>query len=87
MVKLTPEQQQAFVESAPSVFTPVKGGWGRGGATNVRLAAASVRTLGPALATAWRNLAPSSLAEEPRSAKVRRPTRRAAASRKRASGR
>ena len=61
MVALTPEQQDAFVESAPTVFTPVKGGWGRRGATNVRLAAATARTLRPALVTAWRNAAPRSL--------------------------
>jgi hypothetical protein len=61
MVKLTPEQQYAFVESAPEVFTPVKGGWGLRGATNVRLRAASARTLRPALVTAWRNVAPKSL--------------------------
>ena len=58
MVKLTPEQQTAFVESAPDVFVPVKGGWGLKGATNVRLPAATRRALGPALATAWRNVAP-----------------------------
>jgi len=61
MVKLTPEQQDAFVESAPEVFTPVKGGWGRGGATNVRLVAATARILRPALRTAWSNAAPRSL--------------------------
>lgn len=61
MVKLTPEQQDAFVDSAPAVFTPVKGGWGRGGATNVRLRAATARILRPALMTAWSNAAPPSL--------------------------
>ena len=61
MVKLTPEQQDAFVDSAPAVFTPVKGGWGRGGATNVRLRAATARILRPALMTAWSNAAPRSL--------------------------
>jgi hypothetical protein len=63
MVKLTPEQQTAFVESAPAIFVPVKGGWGLRGATNVRLAAATRRALGPALATAWRNVAPRARAE------------------------
>jgi hypothetical protein len=61
MVKLTPEQQQAFVETHPKVFTPVKGGWGRRGATNVRLRSASPGTLRPALVTAWRNVAPRAL--------------------------
>jgi len=56
MVKLTPEQQDAFVDATPKVFMPVKGGWGRGGATNVRLSAASERTLRPALETAWNNV-------------------------------
>jgi hypothetical protein len=64
MVKLTPEQQQAFVDSAPAVFTPVKGGWGRGGATNVRLSRATVKALRPALFTAWRNTAPRKLVAE-----------------------
>ena len=63
MVKLTPEQQRAFMESAPEVFVPVKGGWGLKGATNVRLAEATRRALGPALATAWRNVAPRALVE------------------------
>jgi len=61
MVKLTPLQQADFVESAPTVFMPVKGGWGRRGATNVRLEAASARRMAPALATAWRNVAPKRL--------------------------
>jgi len=65
MVKLTPEQQDAFVHSAPKVFGPVKGGWGRGGATNVRLSAASERTLRPALETAWNNVAQSRPARRP----------------------
>jgi len=65
MVKLTPEQQDAFVESAPRVFTPVKEGWGFRGATNVRLSAATPRTLRPALMTAWSNAAPRSLTRRP----------------------
>jgi YjbR len=40
MVKLTPQHQASFVEAEPVVFTPVKGGWGRRGATNVHLKAA-----------------------------------------------
>jgi hypothetical protein len=62
MVKLTPEQQFAFVDAEPEVFRPVQGGWGLRGATSVDLAAASVRTLRPALVTAWRNLAPGGTA-------------------------
>jgi hypothetical protein len=59
MVKLTPEQQTALVEAEPTVFVPVKGGWGRRGATNVRLRRATARTLAPALEIAWRNVAPA----------------------------
>jgi hypothetical protein len=62
MVKLTPEQQEAFVTAEPSVFAPVKGGWGRQGATTVRLRPAKARTLRVAVAAAWRNVAPRKLA-------------------------
>jgi hypothetical protein len=61
MVKLTPEQQEAFVSAEPTVFVPVKGGWGRGGATTVRLPGAKTRSLRVALAAAWRNVAPRQL--------------------------
>jgi len=63
MVKLTPEQQEAFVSAEPAVFVPVKGGWGRRGATNVRLRPAKTPSLRVALATAWRNVAPRDLAD------------------------
>ena len=62
MVKLTPDQQEAFVSGERSVFVPVKGAWGRGGATNVQLRAAKPGSLRVALATAWRNVAPCELA-------------------------
>jgi hypothetical protein len=67
MVKLTPEQQEAFVDAEPEVFAPVKGGWGRRGATIVRLRPAKTRSVRVALAVAWRNVAPRSLADRPRS--------------------
>ena len=53
-VKLTPEQQAAFIEELPEVFLPVFGGWGRGGMTHVRLAAVGEDVLAGALETAWR---------------------------------
>jgi len=65
MVKLTPEQQEAFVSAEPEVFAPVKGGWGRRGATIVRLRPAKTRSVRVALAVAWRNVAPRSLADRP----------------------
>jgi len=64
MVKLTPEQQDEFVRAEPAVFVPVEGGWGRGGATSVRLRAAKRRELLPAMAAAWCNAAPKRLARE-----------------------
>jgi hypothetical protein len=52
-VKLTLEQQAAFVEEAPEIFVPIAGGWGRMGMTHVRLAAASEEVLAGALRAAW----------------------------------
>lgn len=51
---LTPEQQAAFVEELPEVFLPVHGGWGRNGATHVRLAVVTEEVLEGALRTAWK---------------------------------
>lgn len=64
MVILTPEQQEGFVDTAPAMFVPVKGGWGRRGCTHVILKKASQRTLKVALAVAWRNAAPRKLIQE-----------------------
>lgn len=60
MVKLTPEQQQGFVEEEPSTFVPVKGGWGLKGATHVKLSKAKKEIVRTALETAWRNIAAKS---------------------------
>lgn len=51
---LTPEQQAAFVEEAPDIFLPVAGGWGKMGATHLRLAKANEDLLAGALCTAWK---------------------------------
>ena len=51
---LTPDQQALFVSEAPDVFVPIPGGWGRNGATHVRLAAANEDLLLGALRTAWK---------------------------------
>jgi hypothetical protein len=51
---ITPEQQAAFVAELPSVFVPIAGGWGRNGATHIRLAAANEDVLAGALRTAWK---------------------------------
>lgn len=51
---LTPDVQAAFVGEASDVFLPVAGGWGKNGATHVRLAAANEDLLLGALRTAWK---------------------------------
>ncbi len=50
---LTPAQQAAFVAESPELYLPVAGGWGRMGATHLRLAAATEEALHGALHTAW----------------------------------
>jgi hypothetical protein len=52
-----------LVEAEPEIFRPVPGGWGKGGATNVRLANADPTTLKSALTMAWRNIAEKSTAK------------------------
>ena len=64
MVKLTPEQQHYYAKDEPKVFVPVKGAWGRRGATSVDLKAATKKTLEDAIRAAWRNTAPQRLAEQ-----------------------
>lgn len=51
---LTPEVQQQFVAEAPGIFIPIAGGWGRNGATHVRLSVANEDLLAGALRTAWK---------------------------------
>src|SRR5579871_5230983 len=53
-VMLTPEQQADFVAGLPDVFLPIAGGWGRNGATHIRLAAANEDVLTGALQAAWK---------------------------------
>lgn len=53
MVKLTPEQQEAFVQAYPTIFAPENGAWGRAGSTRVRLAGADHETVGEAMTLAW----------------------------------
>ncbi|MCA1559264.1 MAG: MmcQ/YjbR family DNA-binding protein [Acidobacteria bacterium] len=51
---LTPEMQAEFVAEAPDLFVPVAGGWGRMGATHIRLAKANRDILTGALHAAWK---------------------------------
>ena len=61
MVKLSPEDQHYFSKDHPEMFTPVKGTWGRRGATSVQLKAATVDVMKKAIAAAWRHAAPKRL--------------------------
>ncbi len=53
-IMITPEQQAAFVAELPDIFVPIPGGWGRNGATHVRLTAVTEDVLEGALCTAWK---------------------------------
>jgi len=61
MVKLSPEDQHNFSRDYPEAFIPVKGAWGRRGATGVDLKAADKEVLTRAIHAAWRNTAPKRL--------------------------
>jgi hypothetical protein len=78
---LTPVQQAAFVSELPEIFLPVHGGWGRMGATHIRLAKASEDVLAGALRTAWQlritKNAKSKPAAKPKPAPKRTPAPRA----------
>ncbi len=56
VLKLTLEQQTAFVAERPEVFHPVQGGWGRMGMTYLELDRADEATMRGALITAHRNV-------------------------------
>ena len=49
MVKLSSDEQEEFVRRNQDVFAPVKGAWGRQGATNIDLPAASINIVREAL--------------------------------------
>lgn len=53
MVKITPEQQQVFLDEHPAMFTPSPGAWGRGGCTDAVLAKARLAPLRAAIQLAW----------------------------------
>jgi hypothetical protein len=71
---LTPETQAEFVSEAPDVFVPVAGGWGRMGATHIRLAKADRDILTGALHAAWKLRVEKNAATRSRE-RTRRPRR------------
>jgi hypothetical protein len=64
MVKLSPEQQHYFSKDRPDAFIPLKGAWGRRGATSVVLKAVKKDVLRRAIEAAWRNTAPKRLLKQ-----------------------
>lgn len=64
MLKLSPEDQHNFSQDHPDVFVPVKGAWGRRGATSVYLRHADKKVIRKAIQAAWRFNAPKRLLAE-----------------------
>ena len=56
VLKLTPEQQSAFIADQPHIFSPVQGAWGRKGMTYIHLNEADESVMAGALKTAHNNL-------------------------------
>jgi hypothetical protein len=54
MVALPPVDQDLFIQADPLVFVPVKGAWGKQGATTVCLSKAKKALVTRALESAWR---------------------------------
>ena len=72
---LTPEIQAEFVGEAPAIFLPVAGGWGRMGATHIRLTKANRDVLQGALHAAWKLRVDKNAAARVRRTPGRLPTR------------
>ncbi|MGB6987470.1 MAG: MmcQ/YjbR family DNA-binding protein [Candidatus Aquilonibacter sp.] len=53
MVKLTPDEQHAYLQIEPEAFTAASGKWGASGNTMVDLAKVKKATLADALESAW----------------------------------
>ncbi len=56
MASLTPDEQFEFMKSAPEVFVPAAGAWGRQGATMIILAKADEEMVGEAVTLAWKRI-------------------------------
>ena len=54
MVKLSPIDQELFIQADPETFSPVTGAWGKGGATRVQLRTARKALLSRAFDCAMR---------------------------------
>jgi hypothetical protein len=73
-LRLPPAEQAAMMESAPKVFTPAAGAWGRQGWTLMDLRTVDMATARAAVVLAWEHtMANPARVRSPRSAKTRRP--------------
>jgi len=85
VLKLTLDQQAAFVTDQPSIFSSVQGGWGRMGMTYIHLSEADEPIMAGALKTAFQNLqAKQSQNKSQKPAKKSAPPTRPANSRRKA---
>jgi hypothetical protein len=75
VVMLSPQDQDFFVRNHPKAFAPVKGGWGKAGATTVTLHAAGTRVTTIALEAAWQKRAPRRLVKSTSDSAARRSLR------------
>ena len=57
-VKLTPDEQPIYVDSAPDLLGAIPNAWGRQGWTQLKLAAADRNLVEALLTAAWRGAAP-----------------------------
>ena len=69
----SPELQAEFIEEEPEVFLPVTGGWGRHGATHMRLAKAGDDLMARALHAAWKLRTQKNAKPPTKSARKKRP--------------
>jgi hypothetical protein len=74
VLKLTIEQQSAFIADQPHIFSPVQGGWGRMGMTYIHLNEADESVMAGALQTAYQNLHAKQTQKKSPTKAARKPT-------------
>lgn len=74
VLKLTIEQQQAFIAEMPTAFRPVQGGWGRMGMTFIDLKADKA-TIEGALTTAYNNVKAKQAGKKTKRSATNKPAR------------
>jgi hypothetical protein len=76
VLKLTTEQQQAFIAEQPNIFSPVQGGWGRMGMTYIDLTQADESIMAGALKTAYHTLQEKQARKQPEKKPSKKSTQR-----------